>query len=59
MPAGELINLAAARVERRPIELDHQCRDCGRYFPGLASLTDHYAFECGSPQQRHPSRRWR
>jgi len=44
--AADLVNLTAERTERRPVEMDHRCRDCDRVFAGLVQLADHYAFVC-------------
>ena len=46
---GDVVNLNAVRVERRPPELDHRCRECGRLCTGLADLASHYANECPRP----------
>jgi len=53
---GELVNLTVERVERRPIELDHRCRDCGMVCNGLVALADHYAFTC-TARAHHPAGR--
>ncbi len=41
---GQLVNLTAARLDR--LELDLQCRDCGRQLAGLAALVCHYDKYC-------------
>jgi hypothetical protein len=55
---GDVVNLNAARVERRPPELDHQCRDCGRVCCSLAELAGHYMTKCrrdARSRAAHPS----
>jgi hypothetical protein len=45
---GTVVDLAAARLDRRPPERDTVCRDCGRVLDGLVRLADHYAHNCKS-----------
>jgi hypothetical protein len=52
---AELVNLTAARIERRPPERDTQCRDCGRVLADLVHLADHYAHGCRPGRTTHPS----
>lgn len=41
-PPVPLVNLNAERTARRPLELDLQCRDCGKVCCSLAELVGHY-----------------
>lgn len=50
---AKLVNLAAEREARRGIELDLQCRDCGRVLNSLPELLGHYDTQCRG--RRHPS----
>lgn len=46
MTVDNVVDLDAQRLDRRPVERDTTCRDCGRTMPDTVRLVDHYAHAC-------------